>query len=110
MTVDASDDSPVRERLAKLPDLTYGALALRSRYLLSPLAGYTNLPFRRIVRGIGGVGLATSDLVNARGLMDGSGTSLQLIETCAEDRPFAVQLFGSDPICMRSSVQFLENR
>src|SRR5580658_3456005 len=86
----------VRKRLAKLPPLSYGRLVLPSRYLLSPLAGYTNLPFRRIVREIGGVGLGTTDLVNARGLMDGGSKSLQLIESCPEDRPFAVQLFGSD--------------
>ena len=106
-------DSPVssqRDRLAKLPPLAYGRLTLGSRYLLSPLAGYTNLPFRRIVREIGGVGLATTDLVNARGLMDGSGKSLQLIETCLEDRPFAVQLFGSDPAIMRDAAQMLEGR
>src|SRR5471030_2001063 len=102
--------SPERIRLAKLPPLAYGPLALPSRYLLSPLAGFTNLPFRRIVREIGGVGLATSDLVNARGLMDGSGKSLQLIESCPEDRPFAVQLFGSDPSVMRDAAQMLDAR
>ncbi|HEY0982893.1 MAG TPA: hypothetical protein VGE80_12245, partial [Schlesneria sp.] len=69
-------DADARQRLAKLPPLSYGPLTLSSRYLLSPLAGYTNLPFRRIVREIGGVGLATTDLVNARGLLDGSGKTL----------------------------------
>ena len=43
-----------------------------------------------------------------RGLMDRSEKSLQLIETCPKDRPFAVQLFGSDPIIMRDAAQFLE--
>ena len=47
--------------------LCYGNLELPSRYLLSPLAGYTNLPFRMVVRELGGLGLATTDLVNARG-------------------------------------------
>ena len=103
-------DSPERKRLAALPPLAYGRLKLPSRYLLSPLAGFTNLPFRRIVREIGGVGLGTTDLVNARGLMDRSAKSLYLIETCPEDRPFAVQLFGSDPIVMRDAAQFLEAR
>jgi tRNA-dihydrouridine synthase B len=110
MTVDDREMTCAREQLAKLPPLTYGGLRLGSRYLLSPLAGYTNLPFRRVVREIGGVGLATTDLVNARGLLDGSGKSLQLIETCPEDRPFAVQIFGSDPVIMRDAAQFLEAR
>ncbi|MBW3541970.1 MAG: tRNA dihydrouridine synthase DusB [Planctomycetes bacterium] len=92
------------------PPLAYGQLRLASRYLLSPLAGYTNLPFRRIVRELGGVGLATTDLVNARGLLRGNERSLQLIETCAEDSPFAVQIFGSDASEMREAAQLLEAR
>jgi nifR3 family TIM-barrel protein len=92
------------------PPLAYGALRLPSRYLLSPLAGYTNLPFRRVVREIGGVGLATTDLVNAKGLLAGNRKSLQLIETCPEDSPFAVQIFGSDPAALRDAAQLLEAR
>ncbi|MEZ6047939.1 MAG: tRNA-dihydrouridine synthase family protein [Planctomycetaceae bacterium] len=90
--------------------LCYGSLQLPSRYLLSPLAGYTNLSFRRVIREIGGVGLATTDLVNARGLLEGSRRSLQMIESHPTDRPFAVQIFGSDPIAMRDVALFLEER
>jgi len=43
-----------------------GSLQLKSNLFLSPLAGYTNLPFRLVVREIGGLDLATTDLVNAR--------------------------------------------
>ena len=99
-----------RNRLARLPPLRYGQLELPSRYLLSPLAGYTNLPFRRVARELGGVGLGTTDLVNARGLMDRSAKTLYLIESCPQDRPFAVQIFGSDPIVMRDAAQFLAAR
>ncbi|MFG0332175.1 MAG: tRNA dihydrouridine synthase DusB [Maioricimonas sp. JB049] len=90
--------------------LAYGGLQLRSRYLLSPLAGFTNLPFRRIVHHLGGVGLATTDLVSGRGLLEGSAKSLQLISTCDEDRPLAVQIFGQDPQVMHDAAQFLEAR
>lgn len=93
-----------------LPPLHYGPLQLSTRYLLSPLAGYTNLPFRRIVREVGGVGLATTDLVNAHGLLKGSHKTLRLIQTCPEDSPFAVQIFGHDPAIMREAAQFLEAR
>ncbi|MFK7778400.1 MAG: tRNA dihydrouridine synthase DusB [Gimesia sp.] len=92
------------------PPVCYGNLKLASRYLLSPLAGYTNLPFRRIVREIGGVGLATTDLVNARGLLEGSQKTLQLIQTCSEDTPFAVQIFGNEPKQMQEAAQLLQER
>jgi nifR3 family TIM-barrel protein len=99
-----------RDNLVNQPALKYGSLLLATRYLLSPLAGYTNLPFRRIVREVGGVGLATTDLVNARALLAGSRKSLQLIETCPDDRPFAVQIFGADPAVMCEAAQLLEAR
>src|SRR5436189_2746621 len=90
--------------------LRYGSLRLTSRYLLSPLAGFTNLPFRRIVREIGGVGLATTDLVNARGLLAGSEKTRELTATCPEDAPLSVQIFGSDPGMMAEAAQYLEAR
>jgi len=92
------------------PVLKYGQLELSSRYLLSPLAGFTNLSFRRTVRRLGGVGLTTTDLVNARGLLAGSPKTLSLIETCPEEYPFAVQIFGSEPAILREAAQFLEGR
>ena len=92
------------------PPLRYGPLTLASRYLLSPLAGYTNLPFRRVVREVGGVGLCTTDLVNARGLIAGSEKTVRLTETCPEDSPFAVQIFGSEGWVMRDAAQLLEGR
>ncbi len=94
----------------KAAPLRYGLRKLKSRYLLSPLAGYTNLPFRQTVRELGGVGLATTDLVNAHGLLAGNKKSLQLIETCPADSPLAVQIFGNDPAKMRDAAQFLEAR
>ena len=90
--------------------LYYGSLKLKSRYLISPLAGFTNLSFRRVVRGLGGVGLATTDLVNAKGLLAGSQKTLRLIETTADDSPFAVQIFGSDTSSMIEAARFLEER
>src|SRR5499426_4288855 len=86
-----------------------GSLTLSSNLFLSPLAGYTNLPFRLVVREIGGVGLATTDLVNARSLLEKNPKALKLIETSAADKPLAVQLFGSVPEEMRDAAVYLES-
>ena len=90
--------------------ISYRALHLPTRWHLSPLAGFTNLPFRRIVRELGGVGLATTDLVNARAVLEGREKSFELIETTPDDRPFAVQIFGGDPAVMRDAAQLLAAR
>ena len=87
-----------------------GSLQLTSNLFLSPLAGYTNLPFRLVVREIGGVGLCTTDLVNARSLLEKRAKAFKLIETRPEDSPLAVQLFGSVPEEMRDAAQFLAAR
>jgi tRNA-dihydrouridine synthase B len=89
-------------------DLRIGSLQLQSRYLLAPLAGYTNLSFRLAVRALGGLGLATTDLVNARALLQASRKTLELLQTCPEDRPVAVQIYGSNAAEMRSAAQWLE--
>jgi tRNA-dihydrouridine synthase B len=84
-----------------------GPLSLSSNLFLSPLAGYTNLPFRLAVREVGGLGLATTDLVNARSLLEKNPKALKLIETAAADRPLGVQLFGSVAEEMRDAAVYL---
>jgi len=91
-------------------DVYYGALKLATRYLLSPLAGFTTLPFRVIVRTLGGVGLATTDLVNCRALLSQNARTMQMIESHPRDKPFAVQIFGSDSGAMTAAARFLEER
>jgi len=88
--------------------LAFGCLKLPTPLLLSPLAGYTNLPFRRVIREVGGVGLCTTDLVNARSLLEKNRKALKLIETCAQDTPLAVQLFGAVPGEMADAARMLE--
>ena len=89
--------------------MRFGSLTLKSNLFLSPLAGYTNLPFRRVVREVGGVGLCTTDLVNARSLLEKNSKALKLIETSPADSPLAVQLFGSVPEEMRDAASYLES-
>jgi nifR3 family TIM-barrel protein len=102
-------DSSFRETIDRCARLNFGPLKLASRYFLAPLAGYTNLSFRMAVRELGGLGLATTDLVNARALLVRSRKTMELIETCPEDRPVAVQIYGSDPSEMRDAAQWLES-
>src|SRR3954470_3795507 len=85
-----------------------GSLTLSSNLFLSPLAGYTNLPMRLTLREVGGLDLATTDLVNARSLLEKKPKAFKLIEMRAEDRPLAVQLFGSVPEEMRDAAVMLQ--
>jgi tRNA-dihydrouridine synthase B len=85
-----------------------GPLSLPSRFSLAPLAGYTNLAFRLAVREQGGLGLATTDLINARALLQVSRRTLELLSTCPADRPLAVQLYGANADEMCAAARWLE--
>lgn len=89
--------------------IRFGSLELKSNLFLSPLAGYTSLPFRLVVRELGGIHLATTDLVNARSLIERNRKALKLIETNPADSPLAVQLFGAVPEEMRDAAMYLES-
>ena len=89
--------------------MKFGSLQLETNLFLSPLAGYTNLPFRLVLREVGGLGLTTTDLVNARSLLERNSKALKLIESNEIDSPFAVQLFGAVPEEMRDASQYLES-
>jgi nifR3 family TIM-barrel protein len=87
-----------------------GSLKLESNLFLSPLAGYTNLPFRLTLREIGGLGLVTTDLVNARSLLEKNPKAFKLIESSPAEKPMAVQLFGAVPEEMRDAALYLESK
>lgn len=75
--------------------LAIGRLCLTSNLLLAPLAGYTNLPFRLCMREVGGFGLASTELIHARSFIERQHKALELAQTCPEDSPLAIQLFGA---------------
>ncbi|WP_221031347.1 tRNA dihydrouridine synthase DusB [Actomonas aquatica] len=81
-----------------------GPIELSSPLFLSPLAGYTNLPMRLTVRELGGLGWATTDLVNARSLIERNRIAHKLVATAPGDEPLAIQLFGAVPEEMRDAA------
>jgi tRNA-dihydrouridine synthase B len=86
-----------------------GRTYIDSSLFLSPLAGYTNLPMRMTLRELGGLGWATTDLVNARSLIERNPAALKLVESCAGDRPLSIQLFGNVPAEMRDAAVMCED-
>jgi tRNA-dihydrouridine synthase B len=81
--------------------LHIGRVQIPSRFFLAPLAGYTSLAMRLTIRERGGLGLATTDLINARAILEQRPRTFELAETCDEDRPLAIQIYGSviDEMC-----------
>ena len=76
-----------------------GGVKLNSPLTLAPMAGVTDLAFRTLCRGYG-AGLTVSEMVSSKALMYQDKKSLALMTRGEGEAPFAVQLFGSDPVCM----------
>ncbi|MBI1348936.1 tRNA-dihydrouridine synthase [bacterium] len=87
--------------------LRIGDRTLPARYCLAPLAGYTQLAFRRVIRELGGLGLATTDLVLATHLLSGHRHSRELIATHPSDQPLSIQIFGGSVGPLVESAKWL---
>jgi tRNA-dihydrouridine synthase B len=91
-------------------EITIGNLQIPTRYFLAPLAGYTHLAFRQVIRERGGLGLATTDLVQAVHLVHKHRKSLELIATNEVDRPLSVQIYGSKLHEMSQAAKMLQDQ
>ncbi len=79
--------------------LKIGSLHIRGNTFLAPLAGITNLPFRRLVKECGAA-VVCSEMISAKGLFYNSEKTLTLLASCPEERPLSVQVFGAEPDIM----------
>lgn len=69
---------------------------LATNLLLAPIAGYCDLSFRLVARSCGSLGLACTDLLCPEGVLRETAKSMHLAATTEEDKPLAMQLYGSD--------------
>jgi tRNA-dihydrouridine synthase B len=92
------------------PPLAIASRLIPSRVFLSPLAGYTQLAFRRAIRELGGLGLATTDLVHATELLADKKFTRELIVTTPDDAPLSIQIYGAIPERLIAAARWLEER
>lgn len=78
-----------------------GPVPIDPPLLQAPMAGYTNYAFRALLRGLGGVGLIATEMVNARGFREierrRGGIPQRLCGVADEPRPLAVQIWDNRP-------------
>ncbi len=89
--------------------LKIGKLELGQGLILAPMAGITDLSFRRIARGFG-ADLVTSEMVSAEGLIRGNPSTRLLLQNHPEERPLAIQIFGSNPQSMAQAAQMVADQ
>ena len=81
-----------------------GTLQLESPFLLAPLAGISDSPYRRIMRRAGAA-LVFSEMISANGLVHGNRQTCEMLRSHGEERPLAIQLFGAEPDMMAEAAR-----
>lgn len=89
-----------------LKPFSIGDIAVDPPLTLAPMAGHTNHAFRTLCREMGDCGLVCTEVLSSNALKySGVRRSLRVFDWTAEERPFAVQLFGSSPQVMAEAAR-----
>lgn len=83
-----------------------GNLTVDPPVVLAPMAGVTNAPFRRLCREYG-AGLYVSEMIGARGLVEGNEKTLDMVRFAEDETPRSIQLYGTDPGALGEAVAVL---
>jgi tRNA-dihydrouridine synthase B len=84
-----------------------GPVEIPTRVVLAPMAGVSVQAFRRQGRRFG-AGLVCSEMVSCAGLSHGNERTLGYLRIGGDERPLAVQIFGSDPAVMVDAARMVE--
>jgi tRNA-dihydrouridine synthase B len=85
-----------------------GPLIIDPPLWLAPMAGVTDRDFRLLVRRIGGVGVVSMEFVSSKAIVNGNQRTRELMDFSAEERPLAIQIYGSDAATMREAALVVE--
>jgi len=75
-------------------------------YALAPLAGFTDLPFRSVVKKFG-VDLTVSEMISSNALVHNSKKTHKMLEKSPLEDPYSIQIAGSDLEVIRQAVEII---
>src|SRR5260221_2668018 len=90
------------------PMMRIGNISLEQPLILAPMAGITDQYFRLILKRIGGVGMVTMEFISSEALTRGSEKTRQMMQFSEEERPLAIQIYGSHPGRMADAAEFVQ--
>lgn len=82
-----------------------GPYQLSNKLILAPMAGVTDLPFRKLCRSLG-AGMAVSEMVSSNSLLWGSDKTKRRATHDGETDPRSVQIMGTDPEMMATAAKY----
>jgi tRNA-dihydrouridine synthase B len=79
----------------------------QSPFILAPMAGITDAPFRLFMRELGSC-VVISELISANGLKYNSEKTRKMMAFSAAERPIGIQLFGEDAQTIAEAAKYVE--
>ena len=89
--------------------LMIGNVELNNNLLLAPMAGVTDLAFRKICKECG-AGFVEAEMVSAKAIFYGDDKTISMLNTDGEKRPISMQIFGNEPDVMAYAAEFLNDK
>lgn len=86
-----------------------GPVDIENPFVLAPMAGITDLPFRGLCREQG-AGLVYTEMVSAKAISYRNRNTLPLMEISPGEHPAALQIFGSEPELMAEVARSIEEQ
>ena len=93
---------------SRLKPLYIGDIKIEHPFVLAPMAGGTDLPYRLLCKEMG-AGLLCTEMVSAKGMYYNSPNTGPLLAKEEKERPIAAQIFGSDPELMADMAVRIED-
>src|SRR4030088_2534675 len=84
-------------------------LTIAPAAVLAPMAGGTDTPFRRVIRGLGGCGLLMTEFTSSEGIIRSAGKILRYLYFQEDEHPITAQLFGANPAVMAEAAKMVED-
>lgn len=92
-----------------IKNIKIGNIEVENNIFLAPMAGVTDIPFRKICRKFG-PGLTYTEMASTKAMEFGSDKTEKIIQIMSDERPSIVQIFGSDKDTIRKTIEKLNQQ
>lgn len=98
-----------RQRATRAHTVSIDTVKLANPVVLAPMAGVTDLAYRLLAKEMG-CALVCTEMISGKALVFRNERTLDMIRISEEERPVAVQIFGSDPDSMAQAAMLVQDR
>ncbi len=86
-----------------------GSVEMENPFILAPMAGVTDLPFRMLCKEQG-AGLLCTEMVSAKAISFHNKNTISLMQIDPSEHPVSMQIFGSEPDLMAEVAKSIEEQ